>query len=335
MPASLTQTQKAALIYRVLETEGMAPPLERFAEPARSLLAAELAAVDGLDPAVVSGVVSEFLTVLDRPAPVAAAPPPLPEPGPIPMPMSAPLPGDAPVEAPPQDDPWDRVLALDADELIPLLEAEAPEVGAVILSKLRVSHAADLLGRLPGPLARRIAHGVSRVSNIAPDVVAIIGESLARAQGEPRQMAFSEGPVERVGAILNSARALTRNDVLTGLDETDPDFAEAVRRSIFTFSNIPSRIAPRDIPKIVRQLDQRVLVTALAGVGEDAELAASAEFILGGLPQRMRDALSAEIAETGEVREADAERAMAEIVGTIRGMEDAGEIYLVAGDDDG
>ena len=47
-------------------------------------------------------------------------------------------------------DPWDRLNISDIDELIAIIEAESIEVSAIIISKLDVSKAAALLGKLPG-----------------------------------------------------------------------------------------------------------------------------------------------------------------------------------------
>lgn len=229
-------------------------------------------------------------------------------------------------------DPWDRITGLDVERLLPVLEEESIEVGAVMLSKLAVSKAADLLGRLPGDKARRIAYAVSQTGNVAPETVRRIGLSLASQLEAVPPRAFDTGPVERVGAILNYSPANTREDVLKGLEETDRAFAEEVRKAIFTFTNIPLRIDARDIPKIIRNVDQAVLVQALAGAkGEDVK---SAEFILGNISQRMAGSLREEMAALGKVKEKDAEAAQGQVVAAIREMEAAGEIFLVAGEDE-
>jgi flagellar motor switch protein FliG len=143
--------------------------------------------------------------------------------------------------------------------------------------------------------------------------------------------AFDNGPVERVGAILNSTTSMTRDDVLEGLDETDAGFAELVRRAIFTFANIPQRIAARDIPRVVRALDQNVLVTALAGA-EAAGMKATADFILENMSGRMADQLREEMQDREKVKPAEMEEATATIVQTVREMEAAGDLLLIVED---
>lgn len=199
------------------------------------------------------------------------------------------------------------------------------------MSKIDVKRAADLLGKLPGPRARRITYAVSLTSKVTPDAVDRIGLSLAAQLDAEPVRAFENGPVERVGAILNSTTSATRDDVLEGLDETDSGFAEKVRRAIFTFGNIPQRIAAKDIPRVVRNLDQETLVNALAGA-EVAGVKPSADFILENMSARMADTLREEITDRGAVKGSDVENAMANIVQSIRDMEASGELLLVVDD---
>jgi flagellar motor switch protein FliG len=331
----LSRLQKAAVIYRMLGSLGMSLPEGALAPEDEAQLNAAMAGLGGIDPVELAAVIDEFLMALSPPAPVPAAPP-LPElpalPGLPDLPVIEPLGSAMPdlgALPPAEDDPWERVTGQEDPALLAVLEAEAPEVGAVLLSKLKVSRAAELLGQLPGPLARRITYAVSQISEIQPDTVERIGRALAAEFGRERPRAFSGGPVERVGAILNFSRAATRNDVLDGLTETDPTFAEAVRKSIFTYLNIPARVGPRDVPKLLKKVDQKVLVTAFAASTSD-DTRPTAEFILANISQRMAESLRTEAAELGAVAAADGETAMNGVVAAIRELEEAGEIYLVA-----
>jgi len=338
---ALTRLQKAAVIYRMLGSLGMALPEGALTSAEEASLQGVMGGLDAIAPATLAQVVDEFLAALSPQAapPPAAAPSNLPDL--LPELSMTPLPELPQLEpsataagaGAPDSGSWNRLTELEDAALLALLEAEAPEVGAVLMSKLKVSRAAELLSRLPGPLARRITYCISLIGEVAPETVARIGDALAGDFEHEAPRAFSDGPVERVGAILNFSRAATRNDMLDGLDETDPSFAEAVRRSIFTFANIPPRIGPRDVPKIIKEIDQKDLLTALAGAAGSEDLQKSADFLLANISQRMADALRGELEELGDVSEAEAETAMTAVVGVIRGLEDAGEIYLVAEED--
>jgi flagellar motor switch protein FliG len=174
---------------------------------------------------------------------------------------------------------------------------------------------------------------VSQTGNVDPETVRRIGLSLASQLDQLPPKAFDAGPVERVGAILNVSPALTRDDVLQGLQETDSEFAELVRRAIFTFVHLPKRVLGRDIPKIIRLVDQPVLVTALAACDGRDGLQDAADFVLSNVSQRMAQGLREEMAARGRVKEKEAEAAMASIITAVHQLEAAGEIALIREED--
>ncbi|MEH6832658.1 MAG: FliG C-terminal domain-containing protein, partial [Sulfitobacter sp.] len=231
-------------------------------------------------------------------------------------------------------DPWQRLRALAPEDLQRIIEQESTEVAAVLLSKLDVPVAAGLLGRLSGPEARRITYAVSLTSDVTPDAVDRIGLSLAAQQDDQKIPAFSSGAAERLGAILNSSSTPTRDDVLSGLDETDQDLASAVRKAIFTFANIPARISPRDVPRVLRIVDPAMLLTAMAGA-EAAGFAEPRDFILENMSGRMADQMREDIAESGKIKPADADEAMSAIVAAIREMEQSGDLEIIEEEEEG
>lgn len=331
--AFLSRKQKAAIIVRLLLAEGAVLSLQDLPEGLQAELIRQMSDLRYIDRATLKSVIEEFvheiediglafpggiegtLSILD---------------GAISPSTAARMRKMAGVKL--TGDPWAMIAGLEPDLLLNILETESTEIAAVLLSKLKVSVAADLLGQLPGPRARKVAYAVSQTSAIAPDVVERIGRSLADQLGTRPPKAFDDGPVERVGAILNASPAATRDDVLDGLDQDDTAFASAVRKAIFTFADIPARVTPTDIPKITRDVDQAVLVKALvAAVGE---LEPVVEFILGAISKRMSEQIREEMVEHGDVKPKDGEAAMATITTQIRLLETAGEITLIADEND-
>jgi len=133
------------------------------------------------------------------------------------------------------------------------------------LSKLPVARAATVLEKLQGDQARRITYAVSQTEKIAPEMVKRIGIALIKDHCITSAIAFEKAPDARVGAILNSSPAMTRDAVLDALTAEDPAFADTVRKSIFTFKDIPKRLAPTDVPNCIRGVAPEVLATAIAG----------------------------------------------------------------------
>ena len=141
------------------------------------------------------------------------------------------------------DDPWQRIVSVPAEFLLPVLLEEGVEVCAVILSKLPAALAAELLSKVPGDRARHLAYALSLTGDIAPETVRRIGLSVAEQLDNRPIKAFKAKPGERVGAILTSAPAALRDSLMKGLQEDDAQFAETVEKSI-----LPLKISAPNLP---------------------------------------------------------------------------------------
>lgn len=327
--AGLSARQKAAVVVRVLLQDERDLSLEALPAEVQAALVRELAGMGMIDRATRDRVVAEFCDTLeqvgvtfpdglndalallggrisadcaDRLRRVAA------------------LSGDG--------DPWERLLSLPIEPLVDLANSEAVEVAAVLFSRLSPVRAAEILALLAPARARRIAHAMSLTAGIEAVPLRRIGLALMQAVEAMPRPALTGAPAEKVGAILNLASPAMREEVLTGLEAEDSDFAANVRRNIFIWAHIPARLAPRDVPRVLREVDQAVLLKALAGARAPAD-AAVVEFILGSVPTRMADMLRDEIETLEAVPMAEAESGMAATVAAIRALADGGDITLI------
>lgn len=333
---SLSSRQKAAVIVRLLLSEGAPLPLTALPDDLQTALTEQIATMRTISRDTLRETVQEFLDALDGIG--------LSFPGGLDGALSF-LDGHISASAASRlrrmagaagaGDPWQRLAAADLDDLVPMLQAESTEVGAVMLSKLPVSKAAELLGRMPGDQARRTAYAMSLTNDVHPDTVRRIGIALATQLDARPPKAFDGEAGARVGAILNIAAANTREEVLRGLDAADKTFAEAVRKAIFIFDHIPERLNPLDVPRVVRQVEQPVLVTALAAaLAGAAPLQAAAEHLLANMSQRLAQGLREDVEMRGKVREKDGDAAMTAVVGAIRDLALKGEITLRSDDEE-
>ncbi|MGI3184858.1 FliG C-terminal domain-containing protein [Nioella aestuarii] len=331
-PLQMSNADKAAVIVRLLLSEGAMPRLTGLSLRQQEALVRRLAGLGPIDRDTLSAVAREFAHALDTlgltfPGSVAGA-----------LDMVRDHLSDEARErltdlaegySPP--DPWRRIAAADPDRLKTLLSSESAEVCAILLSKLPVAKAAALLAELPEDRAHVVAHAVALTSSIGEETIARVGRSLFdQLQAQPSK-AFASPPADRVGAILNAAATATRNKVLEGLDSTDADFAGLVRKAIFTFEHIPRRLDQKDVPKVMRALDAETTVVALAAAMEAAPLAV--EFLLENMSKRMAEQLRDDAEARGKIRGPEGEAAMAELVSAIRKLADSGEIRLIEPED--
>ena len=333
--AALTSRQKAAVIVRLMLAEGADLKLSSLPVEAQARLAQDMASMDLIDRDTRDAVVDEFC---DRLESVGLAFPGTID-GALDI-LGAHLSHDTTsrlrrmAALSGASDPWDRIASLPAPQLADLARAEAIEIAAVMFQRLPVARAAEVFGLLDPELSRRIAYAMSMTGAIEAPALRRIGLAMMRTMDALPQPAIDQAPVERVGAILNHSPSATRDTVLAGLDQDDAAFAGEVRRAIFTWANIPRRIDPRDVPRIMRAAEAGAVTKAMAG--SHGENAATVEFLLAGLSSRMAETMREEIGTAGKVAAKDAEEAMNEVVAAIRRMEADGELFLIApeADDD-
>ena len=334
-PPALSPREKAAVIVRFLLAEGSSLPLAKLPEGMQAALTEQMGQMRLVDRRTLGQVVEEFLSELDQvglffPGGIEGALAVMD--GHISANAASRLRRMAAASG--KTDPWERLTALPTPQLLKMVDEESVEVAAVMLSKLPVAKSAEILGKLSGERARRVAYAVSMTGNIDPATVQRIGVSLASQIDAQPARAFETSPVDRVGAILNISGSQIREDVLQGLQDADASFAEQVRRAIFTFVHLPKRLASRDVPKVIRVVEQPDLITALAAAQGQPDLELAAEFLLANMSQRLAQGLREEMLGRGKIKEKDADEAMGAVIIAIRQLEAAGEISLISDDED-
>jgi len=329
---ALSPRQKAAVIVRLLLDSGAVPALSRLEVGEQAALAETMASLRRVDRDTLRAVVREFLAALEATGIVL--------PGGLDRALEL-LDGQISAQAaeaargngPRVADPWAEIATQPPATLAGIVAAEHPAVAAIVLSQLPTARAAEVLAALPGPLARRVALAIPETAATAPGTVARIGATLAGERAATPPRAFSDDPATRIGAILTLAPGATREALLDEIERDDSTLAEAVRRRILTFADLPDRLEPREVPRALRTVEPAVLVTALLHGRVNAP--ATADFLLQNMSKRLAEQTRAEMAEQPPVAPRAGEAAQIELVTAIRMLSEAGEISLVSPDEDG
>jgi flagellar motor switch protein FliG len=201
-----------------------------------------------------------------------------------------------------------------------------------VVSKFSPEHAARILNRLEPDLARDVVVGLSRVTSLDPQVVEAIGDTMSRDflaahANEDRR----RNPADRIGAIMNYTSPSIRDHILGRIESDQPEFAEEIRRKMFTVEDIPARVPRRAVAVVVRSIDQETLLKALFVSKDSAP--ETVEFILSNISTRMSEQLREELGEITSVRRKEGERSQAEIIRVIRELVARGEIEMVEEDE--
>lgn len=324
----LSSKQKAAVVVRLLLQNGALPALSSLSEDTQTSLAVQLARMPSLPQTTVDGIADEFANAIQGigmsfPEGIDGALSLLENA--ISEDAMERLKAMSPTEL--RRDPWQTLQELNSDAMLQVIQRESTEVAALVLSRLNVSTAAQILGKLPGEIARRIALSMSKVGSVSALVTERIGQSILDQLQSGASTDQNTSSAERVGAILNQTKSKVRDDVLASLDERNPPFAVEVRSNIFTFANIPDRVQPKDIPVVQRDIDLNDLTAAIAAAEDRDKLAV--DFILGNISIRMAQNLKDEAEEQTDISEDRLDEAFSNIVDVIMKLEENGDISLI------
>lgn len=327
---AIAQSQKAAIIVQYLLSEGAELPLAELPREMQFELTHRMAQISMIDQGTLSMVVDEFAQALGAvgvtgggtmEAALATLTQTLPQERIEELRRETETQGESEI--------WARVSGLEPVEICAMVDSEAIEIAAVILSKIDVPKAAQVLKELPFARAKAICQAVSSTENIAPQIVSRIAATLVEQLDARPRRAFDALPEDRVGAILNIASSDLRDQMLASLADEDEGFADRIKRTIFVFGDIPTRIVAREIPILMRFVPPQAMGQALAYANKGQAVEA-VEYILKSLPKRLAEQLREQM-DLAENIEAEAgEAAMADVVVRILTAANAGEITLLA-----
>lgn len=335
-PTGATRRDMAAIIVRLMRAQGTDLPLAKLPEDTQVALTRTMGSMGPVNHDTLNNVVDEFTRALESLALTATGG----MPGALAAldgaisPAAAARMADEMAQGNPEH-AWDRLAKLDIKKLAHIASQESVEIASLLMSKLPVEKAAEVLGHVAGAHARQIACTTAQIDDVSTETLGRIAHALVAEYCNQPKPSFESDAVSRVGAILNSTPRDRRDEVLEGLETDDPDFAGKVRKAIFTFANIPDRIPALDIPKAIRPLEGEQLVAALAGALKDSEEdKRAAEYMLNNMSKRMAGQLREEIDEAGDLKRKTIDEAQNALISAIRKAIDAGEIIPIVPDED-
>lgn len=220
--------------------------------------------------------------------------------------------------------PFEFLQNADARQVLSLISNEHPQAVALVLAHLRPEHASAILAGLPGELQGDVAHRIALMERASPDVVKVIAENLQRKASTvltPTEMS-AIGGVQPLVEIINRADPTTEKLILEGLMSRDEALADEVRSRMFVFGDIVL-LEDRAMQLVLRSVETSELSIALKGVSTEVR-----DKILRNLSERARENLVEEIELLGPVRLSQVEDARAQIVQSIRRLEESGQIVI-------
>ncbi|SFC40173.1 flagellar motor switch protein FliG [Alkalibacterium subtropicum] len=225
--------------------------------------------------------------------------------------------------------PFNIARKADPQQLTNLLLGEQPQTVALILCYMQPDKAAQILVNFPPEKQADIAERIGTITNTSPAIIERIEQVI-----ESKFSTYIENDTENVGGvstlveILNQVGRTTEKAIVADLEQKQPELAEEVKASLFTFEDIVS-LQKSDVQKVLREVDHDALVLALKGVSDELR-----DFIYDNLSSRAVETLKEDMQYLGPARLSAVEEAQQSVVTVIRRLDEHGEIYIMRGDQD-
>jgi flagellar motor switch protein FliG len=225
--------------------------------------------------------------------------------------------------------PFDFARRADPSQILNFIQNEHPQTIALILSYLEAEQAGMILSSLPQEMQADIAKRIATMDSTSPEVISEIEAVLERKLSSTVTQDHTEtGGIDAVVEVLNGVDRTTEKTILDALEIQDPELAEEIRKRMFVFEDIVT-LDNRSIQRIIRDCENEDLILSLKVSSEEVK-----EVLFRNMSQRMAESFQEEMEVMGPVRLKDVEEAQSRIVGTIRRLEESGEIIIARGGGD-
>ncbi|NIJ15497.1 flagellar motor switch protein FliG [Sphingobium vermicomposti] len=212
---------------------------------------------------------------------------------------------------------------MDAKEVASLIEAEHPQIMAIVLAHLEAPIAADVLQLLPAEYQEEIVYRIATLGPVSNEALDDLEQLLLRGSTSKKQGAASQrGGTLEAAAIMNNVRKDNEQRIMKAVAKRDKMVAQTIEEEMFVFDNLID-MDDKNMGTLMRTIDASILVVALKGANEMLK-----GKIFGSMSARAAESIADEIEERGPIRLAEVIEAQKLIIATARRMADAGTIML-------
>ncbi|MDX5476590.1 MAG: flagellar motor switch protein FliG [Bacillaceae bacterium] len=225
--------------------------------------------------------------------------------------------------------PFDFARKADASQILNFIQNEHPQTIALILSYLDATKSGQILSELPQELQADIAKRIAIMDSTSPEIISEVEQILERKLSATVTRDYTNtGGVDAVVQVLNQVDRSTERTILDALEIQDPELAEEIKKRMFVFEDLVT-LDNMAIQRVIRDAENEDLLLALKVASEEVK-----DIVFKNMSKRMMETMKDDMEYMGPVRLKDVEDAQSRIVGTIRKLEEAGEIVIARGGGD-
>lgn len=226
--------------------------------------------------------------------------------------------------------PLDFLNHIETSQIAGFLSDEHPQSAALVLANIDSEHAARVIDRFDEDVATDVVRRIATMGPVPPAVMQHVASALeGRLSALRSGMGESvSGGVATAAAVLNNVDRSSEQEVLTRLEESDPDLAEHIRNEMFVFDDVVA-LDDAALQAVLRAVGLRDIALAVKTATEDV-----LEKLTRNLSERAAADLTEELQSLGPQRLSAIEAAQTVMVKAARELADSGEITIGRANDE-
>ena len=217
---------------------------------------------------------------------------------------------------------WEKLANVNETVLANYLKNEYPQTVAVVLSKIKSEHAAQVLTLLPEPFAMEVIMRMLRMESVQKEVLDDVERTLRNEFMSNLARTNRRDSHELMADIFNYLDRNMESRYLTALEERNKDSAERIKALMFTFEDL-GNLDPGGIQTLLRNADKDKIATALKGASEELR-----DLFFSNMSERAAKIMREDMQAMGPVRLRDVDEAQMLMVTLAKDLAASGEIII-------
>jgi len=227
-----------------------------------------------------------------------------------------------------QSNTLESLELVDTRTLSNFLINEHPQTIALIVAHLAPERKVDVLRRLPEGLQAEVVLRVANLDYVSPELISQLDDVLKTELSTLGSIDTNQlGGVEPIADMLNLMDKNTEKNIMSRVEEKDPELAEEIRKLMFTFEDL-MYVDDKGIQNLLREVDNGKLVIAMKTAPDEIK-----QKLFKNMSNRAATLLREDLETLGPTKLSDVEKAQAEMVSKVKELEGQGKAFIARGSD--
>lgn len=212
------------------------------------------------------------------------------------------------------------------EDIAAMVEAEHPQVAAVLLANLDPDVATQVFEHLPEPMQPQILRRIAKLGPVPAEALDMLRSMIeSHGAGARKTPGLQLGGTREAAKILAGARKVTERRVMPRLAKIDKEVAKAIEEAMFVFDNL-LELDDKNLSTLIRNVDGEVLIKSLKGLEEEVR-----NRFLGCMSSRAADGIRDELEARGPMKMAEVLEAQKAMIAVARGLVKDGTLTMPGG----